>query len=104
LQTRDFTYVENVVEANLLACTAPGVAGETFNIACGDRITVNSMLEQIHKVTGKSVAAIYEPVRAGDILHSQADETKARTMLGYQAKATFEEGLRRTVEWYRGDF
>jgi nucleoside-diphosphate-sugar epimerase len=103
LQSRDFTYVANVVDANLLACTSPGIAGEAFNVACGDRITVNSMLDQVNKLAGKNVAAIYTPVRSGDILHSQADVTKARTMMGYQAKTTFEEGLRLTVEWYRGN-
>ena len=102
-QSRDFTYVANIVDANLLACTAPGIAGEAFNIACGDRITVNSMLEQVNKVEGKNVAAIFAPVRSGDILHSQADVTKARTMMGYQAKTTFEEGLRRTIAWYRAN-
>jgi nucleoside-diphosphate-sugar epimerase len=101
LQSRDFTFVANVVEANLLACTAPGIAGEAFNIACGDRITVNSMLEQVNKIVGKNIPAIHEPARGGDILHSQADVTHARTRMGYQAKTTFEEGLRRTVEWYR---
>jgi UDP-glucose 4-epimerase len=100
-QSRDFTYVANVVDANLLACTAPGIAGEAFNVACGDRITVNSMLAQVNKLEGKNIAAIFAPVRAGDILHSQADVTKARTMMGYQAKTTFEEGLRRTIDWYR---
>jgi nucleoside-diphosphate-sugar epimerase len=103
LQSRDFTYVANVVEANLLACTAPGIAGEAFNAACGDRITVNSMLEQINKITGKNIPAIYEQARAGDILHSQADVSKARTMMGFQAQTTFEEGLRRTVEWYKNN-
>jgi nucleoside-diphosphate-sugar epimerase len=100
-QSRDFTYVANVVDANLLACTVPGIAGEAFNIACGDRITVNSMLEQINGIVGKKIGAIYGPVRAGDILHSQADVTRARRMMGYEAKTTFEEGLRLTVEWYR---
>jgi UDP-N-acetylglucosamine/UDP-N-acetyl-alpha-D-glucosaminouronate 4-epimerase len=102
-QSRDFTYVANVVDANLLACTAPGIAGEAFNVACGDRITVNSMLAQVNKIEGKNVAAIFAPVRSGDILHSQADVTKARTMMGYQAKTTFEEGLRRTIAWYRAN-
>jgi UDP-glucose 4-epimerase len=100
-QSRDFTYVANIVDANLLACKAPGIAGEAFNVACGDRITVNSMLAQVNKIEGKNVAAIFAPVRSGDILHSQADVTKARTMMGYQAKTTFEEGLRRTIDWYR---
>lgn len=101
LQSRDFTFVANVVDANLLACIAPGIAGEAFNIACGDRITVNSMLEQINKAAGKNIAPIHAPARQGDILHSQADVTKARTKMGYQAKTTFGEGLVRTVEWYR---
>src|SRR5712671_1343024 len=101
LQSRDFTFVANVVEANLLACTAPGIAGEAFNIACGDRITVNSMLEQVNQLTGKNVAPIYAPARGGDILHSQADVSKARSMMGYKARTSFQEGLRRTVEWYR---
>jgi len=101
LQSRDFTYVANVVDANLLACTVPGIAGEAFNVACGDRITVNSMLEQINKLTGKNISAIFAPVRAGDILHSQADVTRVREKMGYTARTTFEEGLRRTVEWYR---
>jgi UDP-glucose 4-epimerase len=102
-QSRDFTYVANIVDANLLACTAPGIAGEAFNVACGDRITVNSMLAQINKIEGKNVAAIFAPVRSGDILHSQADVTKARSMMGYHPKTTFEEGLRRTIEWYKAN-
>jgi nucleoside-diphosphate-sugar epimerase len=103
LQSRDFTYVRNVVEANLLACAAPGVAGETFNVACGDRITVNSMLQQINKITGKDISPIYAEPRAGDIKHSQADITKARERLGYKPLISFDEGLRRTIEWYRNN-
>src|SRR3989449_7656034 len=101
LQSRDFTYVKNVVEANLLACTVPGVGGQVFNVACGDRITVNSMLQQINKITGKDVAPIHADARAGDIKHSQADITRAKEHLGYDAKVGFEEGLRQTIEWYR---
>ena len=101
LQSRDFTYVQNVVDANLLACTAPGVQGEVFNIACGDRITVNSMLQQINAITGNDIAPIYAEPRAGDIKHSQADVTKAEERLNYKAQVSFEEGLRRTIEWYR---
>src|SRR5438552_524025 len=101
LQSRDFTYVQNVVEANLLACTAPGVAGEVFNVACGDRITVNSMLQQINTVTGKDITPIYAEPRSGDIKHSQADITRAKADLGYQPKVSFAEGLRNTIEWYR---
>jgi len=100
-QSRDFTYVQNVVEANLLACTVAGVAGQVFNVACGDRITVNSMLQQINKITGKDIAPIYADPRPGDIKHSQADITRAKEHLGYQPKISFAEGLRNTIEWYR---
>jgi nucleoside-diphosphate-sugar epimerase len=100
-QSRDFTYVKNVVEANLLACKAPGAAGQVFNVACGDRITVNSMLQQINQITGKDIAPMYGDSRPGDIKHSQADITRARNLLGYEPKISFEEGLRHTIEWYR---
>jgi nucleoside-diphosphate-sugar epimerase len=100
LQSRDFTYVQNVVEANLLACTASGVAGEAFNVACGDRITVNDMLKQINQITGKNVAAVYDAPRAGDIKHSQADVKKAEKLLRYKPNVSFTEGLKRTIEWY----
>jgi UDP-glucose 4-epimerase len=100
-QSRDFTYVKNVVEANLLACKAPGVGGQVFNVACGDRITVNSMLQQINKITGKDISPIYAEARAGDIKHSQADIRLAKERIGYQAKVSFEEGLRNTIDWYR---
>jgi len=101
LQSRDFTYVQNVVAANLQACTVPVVAGQVFNVACGDRITVNSMLQQINKITAKDIAPIYADPRPGDIKHSQADITRAKEHLGYQPKVSFEEGLRNTIEWYR---
>jgi nucleoside-diphosphate-sugar epimerase len=100
-QSRDFTYVKNVVEANLLACKASGVAGQVFNVACGDRITVNSMLQQINQITGKDIAPVHGDARPGDIKHSQADITRARNLLGYAPKISFEEGLRHTIEWYR---
>ena len=100
-QSRDFTYVRNVVEANLRACTVPGVGGQVFNVACGDRITVNSMLQQINKITGKDILPVYANPRAGDIKHSQADITRAKEHLGYQPKVSFEEGLGHTIEWYR---
>src|SRR3989454_2319485 len=101
LQSRDFTYVKNVADANLLACKVPGVAGQGFNVACGDRITVNSMLQQINKITGKDITPIYADPRAGDIKHSQADITRAKEHLGFQPTVSFEEGLRNTIEWYR---
>jgi UDP-glucose 4-epimerase len=100
-QSRDFTYVKNVVEANLLACKASGVAGQFFNVACGDRITVNSMLQQINKITGKDISPVYADARAGDIKHSQADIARAKERLSYEPRVSFEEGLRDTIEWYR---
>jgi len=100
-QSRDFTYVKNVVEANLLACKAPGVAGQFFNVACGDRISVNSMLQHINKITGKDISPVYADARAGDIKHSQADITRAKERLSYDPRVSFEEGLRDTIEWYR---
>jgi UDP-glucose 4-epimerase len=100
LQSRDFTYVQNVVDANLLACTVPGVGGMVFNIACGDRITLNSMLQDINKILGKDISAIYAEPRAGDIKHSQAEITRAREHLRFEPKFSFQEGLRRTIEWY----
>jgi UDP-glucose 4-epimerase len=103
LQSRDFTFVQNVVDANLIACKVPGVGGQVFNIACGDRITVNSMLQQINQLTGKDVSPIYAEPRAGDIKHSQADITRAQECLHYQPKFSFQEGLRRTIEWYRSN-
>jgi nucleoside-diphosphate-sugar epimerase len=103
LQSRDFTYVANVVNANLLACTAPEIAGEVFNIACGDRITVNSMLEQVNEIAGKKIEAIHDSPRAGDILHSQADISKAKSKMGFQPGTTFAEGLKLTVDWYRSN-
>jgi UDP-glucose 4-epimerase len=71
-----------------------------FNIACGDRITLNSMLQDINKILGKDISAIYAEPRAGDIKHSQAEITRAREHLRFEPKFSFQEGLRRTIEWY----
>ncbi|MGH9649233.1 MAG: NAD-dependent epimerase/dehydratase family protein, partial [Terriglobales bacterium] len=102
-QSRDFTFVENVVQANLLAATVPpdGVAGRVFNIAAGHRVTLNLIFQLLKKLTGYSGDMRYEPARAGDIKHSQADISAAQKHLGYRVVVDFEEGLRRTVEWYR---
>ncbi len=107
--SRDFTFVDNVVEANLLACTAPSVAGGMFNIATGERQTLNQTFELLCRIIAKqgatslttTIRPIYAPPRAGDIVHSQADIGAARERLGYSPKILFEEGLERTVEWYR---
>jgi UDP-glucose 4-epimerase len=99
-QSRDFIFVENVVQANLLACEAQNCAGRTFNIGTGNRYTLNEILRLLEKISRKKIAAKYEPPRTGDILHSQADITEAQKSLGYDPKINFEEGLRRTWEWY----
>lgn len=102
-QSRDFTCIEDVVSANLLACSAPAerVAGGVFNIACGRRTTLNQTFQALKKITGYTGQAVHGPERAGDIKHSLADISQAQKLLGYQPQVSFEEGLRRTVEWYR---
>lgn len=100
-QSRDFTYVANVVEANLLACTAAGAPGGVFNIACADRITVNRLIEKINRILGASVAPVHVDPRPGDIRHSFADISAAGRALGYRPMVEFEEGLRRTIAWYK---
>ena len=103
-QSRDFTYIDNAVEANLLACQAPAAkaAGQVFNIATGRRVTLNETFKLLQGLTGYSGQPNYGPERGGDIKHSLADISKAAAALGYQPKVDFEEGLRRTVEWYCG--
>ena len=100
-QTRDFTYVENAVQANLLACDAPNVSGKVFNVGVGGRVSLNEVLRELGKITGKTLEAKYEPPREGDIRDSQADISQAREFLGYSPQVSFEEGLARTFEWYR---
>jgi UDP-glucose 4-epimerase len=101
LQSRDFCYVENVVEANLLACTATDVAGEIFNIACGAATTLLEVVEVIAEMTGNRIPPRHEPPRTGDIRHSLADITKAQARLGYTGHIGFREGIERTVDWYK---
>src|SRR6202158_6296591 len=100
-QTRDFTYVDNAVQANLLACEAPNVSGKVFNVGVGERISLNEVLRELGKITGKRLEAKYEPPRDGDIRDSQADISQARECLDYDPRVSFEEGLARTFEWYR---
>jgi len=102
-QSRDFTYVENAVNANLLACKAPTeeVAGKVFNIATGSRIDLNETFRVLKKLTGYSGQVKYGPERAGDVKHSLADLSLANKHLGYRPTVNFEEGLGRTIEWYR---
>ena len=101
-QSRDFCYIDNVVQANLKACTAPEAPGKIFNIACGERIDLLAVLEMLAEIFGKRVETIFEPGRAGDIKHSLADIELAKKYLGYDPEVLFAEGLKRTVEWYTG--
>lgn len=100
-QTRDFTYVANVVDGVLRACDAPGVSGEVINVATGGRISLNRLFETIRRLIGATVEPIYQDARPGDVRDSQADIGKARRLLGYEPVVSFEEGLDRTVAWYR---
>jgi len=100
-QTRDFTYVANVVDGVLRATEAPRASGEVINVATGGRISLNELFRTMRDLVGASVEPTYEESRTGDVRDSQADITKARTILNYEPIVSFEEGLRRTVEWYR---
>jgi UDP-glucose 4-epimerase len=98
MQSRDFTYVSNNVEANLLACTAPNVAGEVFNIACGERYTLLDLVQTINEILGTQVEPLFEAPRPGDVKHSLADIEKAKRMLGFEVKVKFREGLEKTIQ------
>jgi len=100
-QSRDFTYVSNNVQANLLAATTPNVAGKVFNIACGESYTLLQLLDEINQVLGTDIKPIHGPARTGDVKHSLADISRAKEALGYEVELDFKEGLRRTVESYR---
>src|SRR6266850_804269 len=104
-QSRDFNYIDNAVSANLLACSAPAseCAGRMFNVATGRRATLNETFELLKPLTGYTGSVKQGPERGGDIKHSLADITLAQKHLGYKPLVSFEEGLRRTVEWYRGE-
>jgi nucleoside-diphosphate-sugar epimerase len=98
-QSRDFTYVDNAVQANLLAARAEGVAGDAFNIACGAAISLNEVVAELRELTGKHIDADHSAPRPGDIAHSLADISKARVALGYEPTVHVREGLRRTLTW-----
>ena len=102
-QSRDFTYIDNAVNANLLACKADAskAAGEVFNVATGRRVTLNETFKALQPLTSYSGQVKYGTARGGDVKHSLADVSKAEAGLGYRPTVDFEEGLRRTVEWYR---
>jgi nucleoside-diphosphate-sugar epimerase len=100
-QSRDFTYVSNVVDANLLAIDAPGVAGQVFNVACGRRVTLNRLVGELRELIGSDVEPVYAEPRVGDIKHSLADLRAARARLGYEPAVALREGLQRTIEHLR---
>lgn len=100
-QSRDFTFVENVVEANLLAVNAKEGGGEVFNIACGGEINLNQLISYLKELINKDIEPDYQEQRQGDILHSKADISKAQNILGYSPKVVFKEGLVKTIEWFR---
>ncbi len=99
-QTRDFTYVDNAVQANLLACEA-GVSTGVFNVGTGERVSLNQTLDLLRRLSGKNLQAKYDPPREGDIRDSLAAISRAREAFGYEPTVRFEEGLERTFEWYR---
>lgn len=100
--SRDFTYVDNAVAANILAALAPTDAtGSAYNIACGAQITLNDLYKQVASLTGKTVSPLYGPERPGDVRHSNADISLAKTHLGYEARLGLGEGLEMTIDWYR---
>ncbi len=100
-QSRDFSYVANVVEANLLAATASGGAGQALNIACGERLSLNELIAHLNDILGTSIEPLYAEDRPGDVKHSLADISAAREAIGYNPVVTAREGLERVVEWYR---
>ncbi len=103
-QSRDFTFVENIIEANLRAAETPGLAGQAFNVACAERITVNALVARIGEILGLPAKAAYEPPRPGDIKHSFADIGRAVAGMGFEPRVLFDEGLRRTIAWYKENF
>ena len=103
-QSRDFTYIENIVDETLRACEAPGASGLVFNGGTGARITLNQVLKMLEKITGKKIQAKYDPPRTGDIRDSQADISLAQKVLGHKPLVHFEEGLQRTWQWYKSAY
>ncbi|MFA5554984.1 MAG: SDR family oxidoreductase [Phycisphaerae bacterium] len=99
-QSRDFTYIENVVHANLMAAMAPQTKGQAVNIACGDSVTVNQIIEMINQIVGKNVKPCYVAPRSGDVKHSLADISLAKEIIGYEPKVEFRDGLEKAIDWY----
>jgi len=101
-QSRDFTYIDNVVDANVLAGLASGVGGEVFNVGCGARVSLLAIIASLERLLGRPLGRRHTPARAGDVLHTLADVGKAQRLLGYTPRVAFDEGLRRTLEYFRG--
>lgn len=100
-QSRDFTYIANAVDATLRACTAPKASGQVINVGTGERHTLNETIKILNRIFDRQATAHYGPVRAGDVQHSHADISLARQLLGYEPRVRFEEGLGKTVDWFR---
>jgi UDP-glucose 4-epimerase len=100
-QSRDFTYIDNVIHANLLAARAKQTQGEVINIACGQAVTVNAIIDMINGIVGKQVKPFYADERPGDVKHSSADIRSAENVIGFHPVISFEDGLQRAIEWYR---
>ncbi len=101
-QSRDFTYIENVVDANLAAMSAEGAAGNAYNVACGERVSLNELIAELAQLTGQELEPVYGPERPGDVKHSLADISRARQELGYEPRVDLQEGLRRSLAFYEG--
>ncbi len=100
-QSRDFTYIDNVVDANRLAAQAPQASGEVFNVGCGRRVSLLDMVSRLERLLGRSLERRHTPARAGDVPHTLADVDKAKRLMGYTAVVDFDEGLRRTLDFFR---
>jgi len=100
-QSRDFTYIDNVVEANILAATAPGAPGEVFNVGCGSRVSLLEIVAKLEAIVGRRLERRHTPSRAGDVPHTLADVSKAKRLLSYAPLVDFDEGFRRTVEYFK---
>jgi UDP-N-acetylglucosamine/UDP-N-acetyl-alpha-D-glucosaminouronate 4-epimerase len=100
-QSRDFTYIDNVVSANLLAAKVPGASGEVFNVGCGSRVSLLEIIARLEAIVGRRLERRHTPSRAGDVPHTLADVSKGKRLLGYEPLVDFDEGFRRTVEFFR---
>jgi nucleoside-diphosphate-sugar epimerase len=103
LQSRDFTYVDNVVEGTIAASQAPGVSGEVFNVALGEEHTVLHLLKELNTIMGLSIKPVFKPPRSGDVKRTFADSSKAERLLKWKGRVSFSEGLKRTVEWFQAN-